>query len=184
MIYAWFDIEGGGYTDSPRFDPILEIAMVLTKADLVPIPGASLSLVIKPKRSDHPGWEDGLDPVVRQMHTKNGLLRAVQSGLPLAEVEQALLDMIAQHAAKDEKVRPSGSGIRWFDLPRIEIHMPRLYRRFDRKTTDLSETRRFVRDLCGRDDLRYEGREKHRAMPDTEDILEEARMLAEAIRAD
>lgn len=179
MIYAWFDIETGGQIDNPRRDPLLEIAMVLTRADLAPIPGGSLSLVVKPK--GFLGWEDALSPVVRQMHTKNGLLRAVPSGLPIEEVEQALLDMIANHAAKDEKVRPSGSGIRWYDLPRIEAHMPRLFRRFDSKTTELSEVRRFLRDLCGRDDLRYEGREKHRAMPDVEDILEEARMLVGAL---
>lgn len=172
-IYAWFDLETAGRT-SARRDPILEIAMVLTDETLEPIPGASLTLVVKPS-SQFDGWEGEMSDNVRRMHSRNGLLRTVPSGLPMAEVEQAFIDMISARGG-GARVRPAGIGIDWFDLPRIEAHMPRLYRCFDRKTMDLAKVRRFLRDIAGHTQ-QYAGRGKHRAMSDVEDMLGEAQML-------
>ena len=177
MIYAWLDIEGVGLA-SPSLDHVLEMAMVLTGPDLEPLHGASLSLIIRPRVK---GWQDQMSEVVRKMHTQNRLLNEIPTGMSVEDADVAFDGLIRQHTERREKVTPAGSGIDFYDLPRLRAKMPRLCRRFHSRTIDISHTRRFLRDIAGTTTA-VEGRGKHRAMADVEDILAEARAMRDLLR--
>ena len=104
----------------PDMDSILEIAVIITDADLQPL--GEYEAVIKTSDEQLAKMGD----FVRDMHTKNGLLERVKAATtPLADAEQAALALIKQHCAQGEGVL-AGNSIHqdrrflWKYMPQLE----------------------------------------------------------------
>jgi oligoribonuclease len=92
---VWIDLEMTGL--DPAVDTILEIAVIITGADLEPI--AEYEAVIHQPDSTLLT----MTPFVRDMHTKNGLIdRVRRSRVTLDDAYSRALALIKQHCAKGE----------------------------------------------------------------------------------
>jgi oligoribonuclease len=115
-MIVWGDIESTGL--NPKKDHLLEVALVVTDDDLREI--ASASTIMQPVGIKIDSVE--MDPVVREMHTKNGLLdeiRAMEEGKTRSvrryEAEKMLLDFLrgafaAVPPVESEKCAHCGQG--------------------------------------------------------------------------
>jgi oligoribonuclease len=184
---AWVDLETTGGDE--RRDPIIEAAMIITDRALVDL--RTLSLVINPVYSGprYGDWKQRLDaePVVKQMHTANGLLRDLSFGMSLAEAQNAMIETLEHYGAKGEFLL-AGSGVSHFDRRMLVEQMPR----FDSwlvegKSLDVGHVRRFIRDIAERPDLikreaAPSARKAHRALRDIQAHLAEARHYQSAFQ--
>lgn len=100
--FVWIDLEMTGL-DVERC-AIIEIGVVITKADLVPL--AELERVV---------WQPDevlarMDPFVRDMHTKSGLLERVRaSTVSLADAEREAATLVLRHCGLREGVLAGSS---------------------------------------------------------------------------
>lgn len=166
----WLDLEMTGLNAAS--DTILEIAAVVTGADLQPIAEVE-RVVFQP--------EDVIDRMsgrVRKMHTDNGLLEAVRaSGVSRAEAERAVLNTLARHAPPGEGIL-CGSSVHhdWRFLAR---HMPRLEQHLHFRQIDIGTISVLVNAW-------YPGVEysrqptNHRAMADVRASLDELRFYCKS----
>ncbi len=108
---VWIDLEMTGL--DPSVDVIVEIACIVTDADLNPL-----------GECNHVVWQPDealarMTPFVRDMHTKNGLLdRVRESKTDLAGAEREVLKLVSEHCALGKGVLAGNS-----------IHMDRLFLR-------------------------------------------------------
>ncbi len=155
----------------PSRDVILEIATLVTDDDLEVVAEGPDLVVGHP-----PEALAGMEKVVREMHTKSGLLASVtESTLSLEEAGRATLEFIRHHAPEPGTVPLCGNSIgtdrrflaTW--LPDIEDHLH--YRSIDVST---------VKELCRRwyPDAFAQAPSKaggHRALDDIRESLSELR---------
>jgi oligoribonuclease len=126
---VWIDLEMTGL--DPERDCVLEIGCIVTGADLAPL-----------DEVDHVVWQpdDALSrmrPVVREMHTQNGLLdRVRQSTMGLDEVERAVFATIAKHCGPREGIL-AGSSIH-MDRMFLARYMPLVERYLHYRQVDVS----------------------------------------------
>lgn len=99
---VWIDLEMTGL--DPETDAILEIAVVITGADLVPLTQYE-AVIWQPEST-----LERMTPFVRDMHTVNGLLEKVRaSEIDLRDAERKALQRISQHCALGEGVLAGNS---------------------------------------------------------------------------
>ena len=95
--FVWLDLEMTGL--DPDESAIIEIGVIITGPDLVP--KAELERVI---------WQPDevlgrMEPVVREMHTRNGLLKKVRdSQTSLRVAERDITALVAEHCALGEGI--------------------------------------------------------------------------------
>lgn len=125
--FVWLDLEMTGL--DPERCAIVEIGIVITKADLVPV--AELERVI---------WQpeevlERMDPFVRAMHTGSGLLDRIRSStVSLADAERDAVALVSKHCRFREGLL-AGNSIHT-DRRFLARHMPLLegflhYRQLD-----------------------------------------------------
>jgi oligoribonuclease len=138
-LLVWIDCEMTGL-DLGR-DALIEVAVVVTAADLVPLdPG--LDVVIKvPDQA-----LDDMVEVVRDMHDKSGLTAAVRAAATtLEQAEEQVLEYVQKHVPEPRTAPLCGNSIatdRGFiarDMPRLDAHLH--YRMIDVSS---------VKELCRR----------------------------------
>jgi oligoribonuclease len=167
-LLVWIDCEMTGL--DLRRDALIEVAVVITGADLVPV-DVGLDVIIKvPDEA-----LDGMVDVVREMHDKSGLTAAVRAAdTTLEQAEDMVLEYVRKHVPDPRTAPLCGNSIatdRGFiarDMPRLDAHLH--YRMIDVSS---------VKELCRRWYPRaYFGQPAkgltHRAL---EDILESVREL-------
>jgi oligoribonuclease len=138
-LLVWIDCEMTGL--DLRRDALIEVAVVVTGADLVPVdPG--LDVVIKVPDE----VLDGMVDVVRDMHDKSGLTAAVRAATTtLEQAEEQVLVYVQKHVPEPRTAPLCGNSIatdRGFiarDMPRIDAHLH--YRMIDVSS---------VKELCRR----------------------------------
>jgi oligoribonuclease len=157
-VNIYCDLETTGL--NPHKDSILEIAMVATDDDHVPVGEPFVSLV-KPLHLR--GWE-AMDPTVREMHEKSGLLDklyvfppswsapVLRPDLPrLGDVERAAIDWLARIWLRDvPRTSDREPMIKWsrgiplagnsvhFDKRFLAEHMDELEALFSHRILDVS----------------------------------------------
>lgn len=139
----WVDLETGGLDHG---DPVLEVAAILTTSAMEEISATSwvVNPTLEPAYRVHPRWwERDLDPVVRDMHTRNGLLDAVACGLPLGNVELALGRKMDE-TGYTGPWRLAGSGVAAFDLHVLRRQLPTVAARLHYAPLDVGQVRRFL----------------------------------------
>lgn len=134
--YIGLDIETTGL--DPDFDSILEIGVGFfdTNLNLVHV----TSHVIGYDKKYFTSMVALMPDVVRDMHTKNGLIEEILgSGNPRRrEVEDSLCDLIDEYT--DERLPMLGSSIT-FDRSFLDEYMPKLHQRFHYRSLDATSAK-------------------------------------------
>jgi oligoribonuclease len=160
---VWIDLEMTGL--DPEADAIVEIACIITNADLIPLTEFETA-IWQPKEV-----LDRMTPFVRNMHTVNGLLeRVVASQTDLREAERKTLQRIAQHCPMGEGVL-AGNSIHQ-DRRFLVKHMPGLENFLHYRQMDVSSLK--VLAQAWYPDLpRFEKRKAHTALADIRESIAE-----------
>jgi oligoribonuclease len=174
-MLVWMDLEMTGL--DPTNDTIVEIATIVTDDDLAVI-AEGPDLVVHQSAEALARMAD----VVREMHTRSGLLEAIEaSTLSLADAGAQTLAFIKEHVAEPRTVPLAGNSIgtdRRFlaaYLPEIEDHLH--YRCIDVSTIKELARRWFPDALAGAPTKRG----GHRALDDIRESVEELRFYRTAL---
>jgi oligoribonuclease len=153
----------------PQIDELVEVAVVITDYDLVPVhPG--FSIVIKPDQS---AWEH-MNDFVRDMHTTSGLLEEIPNGTALAEAEYEVLEYILKYVPAAQSAPLAGNTI-GTDRMFLAKFMPRVDSHLHYRSVDVSSIKELTRHWFPR--IYFSAPAKnggHRALAD---ILESIREL-------
>jgi oligoribonuclease len=164
---VWIDCEMTGL--DLGHDALIEIAALVTDADLVPF-GEGVDVVI------HATDEalDAMPDVVRDMHAKSGLTDEVrQSTVTMAEAEKLVLDYVRTHVPEGRSAPLCGNSIAT-DRGFIARDMPELDGYLHYRMVDVSS----IKELCRRwfPRVYYAQPEKglaHRALADVRESIRE-----------
>ncbi len=167
---VWIDLEMTGL--NPASDAILEIAAVVTGADLIPI--VEMEYVLH--QSDE--VLDQMSHRVRKLHTENGLIDEVRaSKITRVEAERAILNAIVPYVPPGEGVL-AGNSV-YHDWRFLVRYMPRLEQHLHFRQLDIGTFSVLVSAWYPRIDYRRSVT-KHRAMADIRASIEELRYYCSA----
>jgi oligoribonuclease len=171
---VWIDCEMTGL-DIER-DALIEIACLVTDGDLKLL-DEGIDLIIKPPAE---ALEE-MPEVVREMHTKSGLLAELPSGISVSEAGELVLGYVRGHVGEARKVPLCGNSIatdRWF----IARDMPELDAYLHYRMVDVSSIKELVRRWFPRayfaSPAKHGG---HRALADILESVQELRYYREAV---
>ena len=134
---VWIDCEMTGL--DLENDELVEIAVVITDFDLVPVdPG--IDIVIKPDQSALENMGD----FVRQMHTKSGLIEEIPHGKSLAEAEYEVMEYVLKYVPNEQKAPLAGNTI-GTDRMFLAKYMPRLDAHLHYRNVDVSSIKELSR---------------------------------------
>ena len=168
-MLVWMDLEMTGL--DPTRHAIVEIATLITDDDLQIVAEGPDVVVHQPA-----DVLAGMDDVVRKMHTKSGLLGAIESStISLEDAGVATLDSIKQHVPEPGAVPLAGNSI-GMDRRFLVAQLPEIERYLHYRSVDVST----VKELCRRwyPDVLAKAPQKaggHRALDDIRESVEELR---------
>lgn len=168
----WLDLETTG-TDE-RLDGIIEAAVIITNPALEELDADEY--VVKPTDEQMQRLRD--NEYVFNMHSENGLLRAVQDGYGAdpAFTDDQIVRLLEVHAIQPHRVLIAGSGVAHFDRRFVHHHLPRLDRFLAYPAIDVGVLRRAAEMwLLPLDGYPEAANKEHRAMADIRLHLAEAR---------
>jgi oligoribonuclease len=166
---VWIDLEMTGL-DVER-DVIVEIACIVTDAELQPLDDGIQIVVHQPADA-----LARMDPFVRKMHTKSGLLPEIERATTtLAAAGAQVLAHIRKHVPVEGTAPLCGNSI-GMDRRFLARYLPELDRFAHYRCIDVSS----LKELCRRwHPTVYRGRpgksEQHRALDDIRESIEELR---------
>lgn len=171
---VWIDCEMTGL--DPRVDELIEIAVIVTDSELVPL-GAGLDLVIKPSSAALAQ----MGPFVTQMHTDSGLIEELDAGITLEQAEEEVLSYIRGYVPTPGLAPLAGNSVGQ-DARFLREYMPRLMDYLHYRIVDVSTIKELAKRwyprvyVCAPD---KNGR--HRALGDIEDSIVELRYYRSAL---
>jgi oligoribonuclease len=166
-MLVWMDLEMTGL--DPSRHTIVEIATLVTD-DLLNVVGEGPDLVV---HAD-PEQLSLMEPVVREMHTRSGLLRGIEaSTLTLDEAGRQTLDFIKEHVPEPRTVPLCGNSI-GTDRRFLAAQLPEIEDWLHYRSIDVST----LKELCRRwypDALKSAPDKKtsHRALGDIRESIAE-----------
>lgn len=170
---CWIDLETTG---SGEYDIIIEIGAVMTDRDFNEL--SSKQIVLQLGKAFH----HRLDPVVLEMHTKNGLLDdCLNSKILNMDADAMMVEWISEFT-KGDHIPLAGSGVSHFDKPKfIARDLPLLNDYLSYWSYDVGTMRRWLK-LFGVDIPGADTREglNHRALDDIRAHIQEARAYKRA----
>ena len=170
-MLVFLDLEMTGL--KPEKHTILEVGTVLTSDDLVILDQESW--VVKQEVN-----LDELDPVVVDMHTRNGLWEEVKEGNAQSAVEADVTAWLDQRV-RNPPWTMAGNSV-YFDRGFLRRHMPRLEERFHYRLVDVSSFKLMMRRWFPKE---YYSREEpapaHRALQDCLGSIEELKYYREIL---
>ena len=173
---VWIDCEMTGL-DLGK-DVLVEIAALVTEADLTPI-DEGINVVIRATEEQLAG----MDPFVVNMHTESGLLPLIASGEDLVIAEDRVLDYVKQHIPEARKAPLAGSSI-YVDRMFLAKYMPRLDAHLHYRLVDVSSVKELTRRWYPR--VYFNAPKKvggHRALADIFDSIRELRYYRSTVFA-
>jgi len=171
---VWIDCEMTGL-DLTK-DALVEIACIVTDGELNAL-DEGLDVLIKPP----PEALDGMDGVVREMHTSSGLLAELPDGLNLAEAQDLVLTYVRQHVSESRKVPLCGNSIAT-DRAFLARDMPELDSFLHYRMVDVSSIKELARRWYPR--AYFASPEKHgghRALADIRESIRELKYYRQAV---
>ena len=171
---VWIDCEMTGL--DIKSDALVEIAAIVTDADLNPLDGGC-SFVIKPPATALAAMGD----FVRKMHTDSGLINEFESGMTLQDTQEQLMAYLKTHIPEPRKAPLAGNSInmdRQFiarDLPAVDAYLH--YRIIDVSSIKELARRWFPRAYFAAP--KKSG--NHRALGDIQDSIQELAYYRAAI---
>jgi oligoribonuclease len=161
----------------PTRHVIVEIATLVTDDELqIVAEGPDLVVAATAEQLD------AMDSFVREMHTKSGLLAAIEaSTLPLDDAATATLDFLRQHLPDPRSVPLAGNSI-GTDRRFLATHLPDVERFFHYRSVDVSTVKELVRRwypdvLAGAPAKKT----SHRAMDDIKESVAELAYYRQAV---
>ena len=134
---VWIDCEMTGL--DPGYDEIVEIACIVTEADLTEL-DAGISIVVKP--SDEPLAT--MDDVVVRMHSESGLMEEIPGGTTLEDAQQRVLEYVRSHVSEPRKAPLAGSSV-YVDRGFLARYMPELDVYLHYRVIDVSTIKELAR---------------------------------------
>jgi len=171
---VWIDCEMTGL--DPQSDELVEIACIVTEADLTEI-DEGVSIVIKP--GDEP--LANMDEVVVKMHNESGLIHEIPNGTTLDDAQTRVLDYIKQHIPDARKAPLAGSSV-YVDRTFLARYMPDLDAHLHYRLVDVSSIKELTKRWYPR--AYYNTPEKtgnHRALADIRESIAELRYYRDAV---
>jgi len=171
---VWIDCEMTGL--DLRHDALVEIACLVTDGELTMLDDG-IDLVIKPPAEA----VDQMPDVVREMHTRSGLLTELNAGITLAEAQERVLAYVRGHVAEPGKVPLCGNSIAT-DRSFLARDMPELDAFLHYRMVDVSSIKELARRWYPR--AYFASPKKgggHRALADIRESIQELRYYREAI---
>ncbi|MFP5328011.1 MAG: oligoribonuclease [Acidimicrobiia bacterium] len=174
-MLVWMDLEMTGL--DPQRDVIVEIATIVTDDDLNLVAEGPDLVVGAPAEA-----LDAMVDVVRQMHTKSGLLDAIKgSTLSLADAGAQTLDFIKAHVPERRTVPLCGNSI-GTDRRFLATQLPEIEEWLHYRSVDVSTVkelaRRWYPDAVKNAPDKAGG---HRALDDIRESIEELRYYRSAV---
>lgn len=171
---VWIDCEMTGL--DPAVDELIEIAVIVTDSELVPL-GQGLDLIIKPS----PDSLAQMGAFVTQMHTDSGLIKELDGGVSLEEAEQAVLEYIRSIVPVAGSAPLAGNSVGQ-DARFLRAYMPRLMDYLHYRIIDVST----IKELAKRWYPRVyvcapEKNGGHRALGDIQDSIVELQYYRAAL---
>jgi oligoribonuclease len=138
-MLAWMDLEMTGL--DPERHTIVEIATLVTDDDLeVVAVGPDLVVHVSSEELDR------MDSFVRDMHTRSGLLAAIEaSTVTLADAGAATLEFLKAHVPEKQSVPLAGNSI-GTDRRFLAAQLPEIDRWLHYRSVDVST----IKELCRR----------------------------------
>ncbi|WP_462418409.1 oligoribonuclease [Kytococcus sp. Marseille-QA3725] len=174
---VWIDCE---MTGLERTDVLVEIAALVTDFELNVL-GEGVQVVIRPEDL---GVLDGLNPVVRSMHTESGLLEEIEHGVSAAEAERLVLEYVRAWVPEAGRAPLAGNSIAT-DRRFLAAEMPELDAYLHYRLIDVSSVKELSRRWFPRS--WYNSPEKaggHRALADIRESIEELAYYRETVFVD
>jgi oligoribonuclease len=167
----WIDMEMTGL--SPDNDRIIEVALVVTDAELNTIAEAPVLVVHQSE-----AVLDGMDSWNKGTHGKSGLIDKVKaSRLDEAAVEEQMIAFLREHAA--ERVSPMCGNSICQDRRFLARHMPRLEAYFHYRNLDVSTLKELAKRWRPGLSEGFKKASKHEALADIYESIEEMKYYRE-----
>ena len=171
---VWIDCEMTGLDIVA--DALIEVAALVTDFDLNVL-GDGIDIVIKPPAEALVQ----MDPYVRTMHERSGLLDELDAGLTLADAEAQVLAYIRQHCADASRPPLAGNTVAT-DRSFLNRDMGILEAFLHYRIVDVSSIKELSRRWFPRAYFHAPAkRGNHRALADIQESIEELRYYREAV---
>jgi oligoribonuclease len=171
---VWIDCEMTGL--DPKFDEIVEIACIVTDAELNEL-DEGITLVVKSGEESFAAMDD----FVVNMHTVSGLIEEIPLGISLADAEQQVLAYVKSHVPEARKAPLAGSSV-YVDRGFLANYMPELDAHLHYRLVDVSSVKELTRRWYPRVYLASpEKTGNHRALGDIRDSISELRFYRDAV---
>ena len=171
---VWIDCEMTGLDLTA--DALIEVAALVTDFDLNVL-GVGVDLVVKPPAEAI----SQMDPYVRTMHERSGLLAELDAGITLAEAESQVLAYIREHCAEGSRPPLAGNTVAT-DRSFLQRDMPTLEAFLHYRIVDVSSIKELSRRWFPRAYFHAPAkRGNHRALADIQESIEELRYYREAV---
>lgn len=170
---VWIDCEMTGL--DPSTDALVEVACLVTEADLTVV-GEGVSVIVTPPKAAL----ESMSEFVRDMHVASGLLPLLADGMALADAEATVMEYISA-LVPDGKAPLAGNTI-GMDRVFLERNMPRVTSWLHYRVVDVSSIKELARRWYPR--VYFASPEKtggHRALGDIQDSIRELRYYREAV---
>ena len=169
---AWIDMEMSGL--QPEADRVLEIALLVTDAQLALIAEGPVLVVHQPD-----AVLEAMDSWNRSVHKKSGLIERVRaSSMTEAEAERAALEFVSQHVPASNSPMCGNSICQ--DRRFLARWMPRLEAHFHYRNLDVSTLKELVRRWKPELAKGFSKEGRHEAMADILESIEELKFYRKA----
>jgi len=171
---VWIDCEMTGL--DPTTDQIVEIAAIVTEADLTEL-DEGITIVIKP--DDEP--LANMDEVVVKMHNESGLIHEIPNGTTLNDAQARVLEYVQGHIPEARKAPLAGSSV-YVDRMFLANYMPELDAHLHYRLVDVSSIKELTKRWYPK--AYYNTPEKtgnHRALADIRESIAELRYYRDAV---
>lgn len=171
-VLVWLDMEMTGL--DPEVDVPIEVAMVITSAELEELDYGEATI-----------WQpesqlERMLPVVRQMHTANGLLKKVRNASgSIADAERMMLSLLSRWTRPKEGVL-CGNSIHQ-DRRFLARYFPTIHGYLHYRMVDVSTLKELARRWYGTEALHAKAESDHTALADARASIAELKHFRQTI---